>query len=335
MFSIRPTINTLIKERHFLINTNIKTKLLYVRRKIKRLYNSPIPLQLWIGITYRCQCQCVHCCMGPYLNKNKSELTKKEIYNIVDTARSLGFLEICYFGGEPLLRSDIIDLIQYASIKGLLPSIYTNGILLTKEKVKELQKAGLYYCNVSLDSASPEHHDSLRKFKGCFNKAMDGIKYLMESGVKCDIWTYVSKDDVENNDLKDTKDLIELGRRINVNRVVILFPMASGNWICGVENILTQAEREKVRNLYNPPFVVLEFPSEETYCIAGRRMIYVNPQGDVSPCPTIPHFFGNIRKESLTIILEKLNSGFSASKEKGCGECVMNKEVFREKIGMK
>ena len=125
-----------------------------------------------------------------------------------------------------------------------------------------------------------------------------------------------------------------MGNDLNVKKVVILFPMASGNWLCGAENILTQTERDKVRILHDPPFVTMEFPDEDAYCKAGKRMVYITPQGEVSPCPTIPYSFGNIRKESLSVILKRLNSSFMESMEGGCGECVMNDNTFREKIGI-
>ncbi len=54
----------------------------------------------------------------------------------------------------------------------------------------------------------------------------------------------------------------------------------------------------------------------------------------MSLCPTIPYFFGNIRQESLSTILKKLNSDFTELKGEKCGECIMNIETFRKKIGV-
>jgi MoaA/NifB/PqqE/SkfB family radical SAM enzyme len=308
----------------------MKTKWLYLRRKMRTSETSWVPRQLWLGVTYRCQAECVHCCVGPFLNeKINEELSREEIYAIVDRARDLGFLEICYFGGEPLLRKDLTDLIRYSSSRGLLTSINTNGILLTRQKARELREAGLYFCHVSIDSSSPEQHNDLRGFKECFEKATDGIRYMTEEGVRCTIWTYANKQDSDNRDLRG---IIELGRDLQVQQVLILFPMASGNWLEGEQNILTHEEREQVRSLNDPPFVVLEFPSEQTVCSAGRRMIYVTPHGDVTPCPTIPHSFGNIRKEPFDDILRRLNIGFTQSGAKGCGECGMNKTLLRDEM---
>ncbi|MBI5198314.1 MAG: radical SAM protein [Nitrospirae bacterium] len=333
MLTINDIKSSLWKADRYFSATPLRTKWLYLRREVLRRFNPVIPRQLWIGVTYRCQCQCIHCCLGPLLNKEKDELTRREIFQLIETARHLGFMEVSYFGGEPLLREDLTDLIRFSSSRGLLSSIYTNGIRLTREKAKELRKAGLFFCNISLDSSSPEIHNQLRRSKECFEKAVDGIRYLTELGVRCSIWTYVKKSDIQD-DLQDLKSLIGMARRLEVRKVVILFPMASGNWLCGAESMLTLEERERVRPLHSPPFSVLEFPREDAHCNAGRRMVYVTPQGDVSPCPTVPHFFGNIRREALPDILKKLNTGFVEGKVGGCGECVMNHHPFREKIGV-
>ncbi len=320
--------------RPYFSGTSMKTKYLYLRRSALRRFTHIKPRQLWIGVTYRCQSSCPHCIFGPQLNRCTEELSREEICAIVEDARRLGFLEVFYFGGEPLLREDIVDLVRYSSEKGLLTSIYTNGMLLTREKAVELRKAGLFLCNVSLDSASRDLHDNLRGVRGCFEKAVDGIRYVQEVGVKCSIWTYVKKRDLKENNLADLKGLIEMGRQLRVSNVFVLFPMASGNWSDATEHILTEAERIKVRDLYNPPLTVLEFPDETTHCSAGKRLVYVAPSGDVSPCPTIPRFFGNINEVSLGEILKRIERGFLSSAGGYCGECIMNKSEFRESIGM-
>ncbi len=324
--------NRYLKARTYLSVIPTKTKWLHIRRKALMKFYPWIPRQLMVGVTYKCQCRCPHCVIGSSLNKNINEMTSQEIYNLIKAARRLGLLEICYFGGEPLLRDDIIDLIRFTNTNGLLTSIFTNGIRLTQNMVRDLKNAGLSCCNVSLDSASPAQHNRLRGFENCFEKAVEGIKYILDEGIKCNIWTYVKKYDVEKQGLRDLKAIIDLGRHIKVNKVIILFPIASGKWLCNSENILTLSEREMVRTLHNPPFVMLEFPREDTYCPAGKRMVYVTPNGDLSPCPTLPYFFGNIRHNSLRIILKKFNREFIKQKQGNCGECIMNTNSFRDKL---
>ncbi len=323
--------NELRSARRYFSGTPLKTKWLYVRREILRQFDPLVPRQLWLGVTYRCQCRCVHCFLGPKLNNNKDEMSSEAIFSLIREAKCLGFLEIIFFGGEPLLRKDISELVKYASERGLLTSLITNGVLLDNEKAKELKEAGLSICNVSLDSASSKEHNSLRGLEACFEKAVEGINHVLSNGIKCSIFTYAKTDDVREGSLEDLRALISLGRSLGIWKMIILFPMASGNWICGTEHMFTKEEREKVRALHNPPFTVMEFPREDGQCKAGKRMIYITPQGDVSPCPAIPDFFGNATKESMISTLKRLNKEFIDLKPKECGECMMNISSFRQR----
>ncbi len=321
-----------------MVGTPLKTKWLFVRRGALSLLKHRVPRQLWIGITYKCQCHCIHCFLGPQLNKGTNELNRDKIYSLIERAKHLGFMEICFFGGEPLLHEGLLDFIRFSSRRGLLTTIFTNGILLTHKKVRELKESGLYQCNVSVDSASPERHDDLRGYAGCFEKTVEGIRHLSDAGVKSSIWTYVKKEDVNENDLADLKGIIEMGRRLKVHKVVVLYPCASGNWIQSRKNMLTGKEREKVRDVVRELdvafFVDLEFPDEGTPCNAGRTLAYISPHGDLSPCPVVPYFVGNIHRESFETILNKLDRKFLEEKPKGCGECLMNIDFFRDKIGV-
>ena len=69
-------------------------------------------------------------------------------------------------GGEPLMRRDIVGLAAYASSRGLLVVLGTNGMLLSPSKVRELKAAGVAGAGISLDSLHPEKHDGFRGVQG-------------------------------------------------------------------------------------------------------------------------------------------------------------------------
>lgn len=315
--------------------TSIKTKCLYLQRIALRLFKPRVPRSLWIGVTYRCQCKCTHCFLGPQLNKGMSEMTFDEICRIIESARHAGFMEVCFFGGEPLLREDLFDLIRFTTKKGLLSAMFTNGILIDAEKAGELKRSGLSLCNVSLDSASPEDHDRFRGHEGCFEKAVAGIRHLRESGIKCNIWTYANKRAARDPELKALKAVIELGRKLDIQGVNILFPISAGNMADRRESVLNSDEREHVRKLYAPPFVEMEFSREDCRCHAGFQIIYISPAGDVSPCPVIAESYGNIFQEPLISIIERVNREFVESKITKCGDCIINVISSEEKLDEK
>ena len=336
MFKHSDLINRL-RSAHsrYVKDTSAKTRWLFIRRLFKYGFGRSVPVELWLGMTYRCQCRCVHCFVGDRLNSRQPELTGSEIREVIDIAQKACGLELMFFGGEPLLREDIVELVAYAVSRGLLPTIYTNGILLDEPLVKELQKAGLYRCNVSLDSALPEVHDRKRSYPGCYQKAVAGIRNLVSYDIRCNIWTYASKEEVRDNDLRDLKNIIALGRELDVNSVVILFPIASGNWSCSVNEVLSFEEREKVRTLWDPPFVHMEHPTESTTCTAGRRFLYVSPQGELIACPCIPFSYGNIRKEDFNRLVKQVSADMCQYYDRLLGECIMQKPEFRRDLAQK
>ena len=117
----------------------------------ERLKNSGkrIPLSGSLEVTFRCNLRCAHC----YLGDNRSgvpgeqELTKEEIFAILDQVTEAGTLWFLLTGGEPFIRPDFMDIYRYAAHKGLLVTIFTNGTLLTPQLADELasraQAAGL------------------------------------------------------------------------------------------------------------------------------------------------------------------------------------------------
>ena len=133
-----------------------------------------------ITLTDRCQCRCVHCYneIGEPISET-DELSTEKVASILEEASAFGFLEANFTGGEPLMRRDIVDLVRYARKSGIVPKMNTNGILLTESMVSELGAAGLAWGSVSIDSADPEKHDSLRQYSGCFDLAVQGIRRLI------------------------------------------------------------------------------------------------------------------------------------------------------------
>jgi len=289
------------------------------------------PISVMIGLTYRCQCDCVHCGMDLYRVDPAEELSPEEVKNVIRQARELGAVEITFFGGEPLLRKDLEELVAFASSLKMLPSIDTNGLLLTSERIRKLMDAGLAAVKVSLDSPDAAEHDRLRGVPGCFEKALAITRECAQKGLPCVISTYASRENLESGDLKK---LIELGRELGVDAVRIIDTTLSGCFISSPGLTLKPDEREELAKLLEPGFVFLENLASaraitHPICSAmARRYIYVSPRGDVQPCCFVPLAFGNIRNEPLKDLLERLWK--SAVMAYDCNQCLMNNPEFRE-----
>lgn len=298
------------------------------------ILGKPIPFSVVFALTYKCQCSCVHCSVGDYAKEN-DELSTEEIKSVLDFIDLWGPVKVTFFGGEPLLRKDIVQLVNYVSRKGIRTSIDTNGLLLDEDMVVALKNVGLGNINVSIDSADGRVHDLLRQREGCFQSAIEGLKLCVEYKIPCLISTYASKRAIYD---KDLRKIIKLAKRLGVSGVKILFPILSGKWREKESERLNSEEEEYMKSLLDPSFVYIEDALEMVKkkgkgCSAmERNLVYISPYGNIQPCPAIPITFGNIRNENIEDIIKAMTDHRFYKKYKSCGMCLMNEQGFRSRF---
>jgi radical SAM protein with 4Fe4S-binding SPASM domain len=121
------------------------------------------PLQVMIENTNACNLKCIHC---PHKNmKREIGFMDMSLYKrIIDECIKLGISQIdIHQFGEPLLDPLFIDRVRYAKVKGIkLVTTNTNGLLLTKDKAKELIKTGIDQIIISIDAATSKTYDIVR-----------------------------------------------------------------------------------------------------------------------------------------------------------------------------
>lgn len=163
---------------------------------------------LW-EITPFCNMNCKHCLF--YENtkiENQKQLTKQEVYKIIDNlSKEKSLKAIWLSGGEPLMRKDIVEICKYISNYGIEPSLSTNGILLTPEKIRELEDAGVKYMHLSIDGATAPTHDALRQVKGSFDKLMKVFDYLKNSSIKRGASFMVTE-----NSIDEIEDVVKIAK---------------------------------------------------------------------------------------------------------------------------
>jgi cyclic pyranopterin phosphate synthase len=143
-------------------------------------YERPI-LSLRITLTNRCNVNCLYCHHDGMV-KSKDEMTADELYTICKIAKKIGVRKIRLSGGEPLLKNDIVEIVErIASLDFKDISMTTNGILLEKYAQK-LKDAGLDRVNVSLDTLNRETFEFITK-KDYLEDAKRGILKAVEVGL--------------------------------------------------------------------------------------------------------------------------------------------------------
>jgi len=151
-----------------------------MKMKIYDNYNRPVT-SLRISITTKCNLNCFYCHRDGIVPSSR-EMTADEIEKVCEVASQLGITKIRLSGGEPLLRNDIITIIEKINATGFKDiAITTNGILLEKYSNK-LKKAGLNRVNVSLDTLNPTTYKFITG-KNQLEKVKRGIKSAVVAGL--------------------------------------------------------------------------------------------------------------------------------------------------------
>lgn len=168
-------------------------------------YNRKISY-LRVSVTDRCDLRCQYCMKEKmsFLPKDQI-LTFEEIERLCDNFIELGVNKIRLTGGEPLVRKNIMHLInklgskiKYSKLKEL--SLTTNGTLLFKY-ANNLKKAGINRINVSLDTLNPDKYKKITRY-GDIHKVLKGIEFAQECNIKIKLNTVAIKnfneDEFEN-----------------------------------------------------------------------------------------------------------------------------------------
>lgn len=137
-----------------------------------------LPLNVMLSVTNRCPSHCSYCNIP---NRKQKELTTAEIFKLIDQISEMGCQRLGLWGGEPLIRDDIGQIIDYAKNKGLFVTLDSNGYLLP-QKMRMLKN--LDHLILALDG--PEEAHNLNREAGSFQKAMAAIEAV--SG-KIPFWT--------------------------------------------------------------------------------------------------------------------------------------------------
>ena len=116
----------------------------------------PNPLALIAELTHRCPLHCVYCSNPVELQSRSNELSTETWSRVFQEAAKLGVLQADFTGGEPLARTDIIDLVRAGRSTGLYVNLITSGLPLDETKLAALVAAGLDHVQLSFQGAREE-----------------------------------------------------------------------------------------------------------------------------------------------------------------------------------
>ena len=117
------------------------------------------PRWLLAELTYACPLQCPYCSNPLNYAHINDELSTEDWKRVLKQSREMGAVQLGFSGGEPLLRSDLIELVQYSHQLGYYSNLITSGYSMDEAKIIALKKAGLDHIQISLQASSQELND--------------------------------------------------------------------------------------------------------------------------------------------------------------------------------
>ena len=295
--------------------------------KKKKLMTNPISdtgqklrLLFWES-TIKCNLSCAHCRRVDGDDAAGSDLSTAQAKEMINQLALLGenqdFMPMLVFsGGEPLCRDDLFELIDHAKAGGVPCALATNGTLIDSAMARKIKESGFERVSVSLDGATSDIHNKLRRMDGSFEGAINGIRYLNDCGVAFQINITITRHNVHQLD-----DIFVLAEKLGAVAVhlFMLVPVGCGEEFAA-EDMLSDDEYEQllkqvaqkentirleVKVTCGPHYerVIREQGPEQRRmskgCLAGSGVIFVGHSGDVFPCGYLPVNCGNILQTSL------------------------------------
>jgi len=308
-------------------------------------------------VTARCDQKCKHCYVydnDTYNKELKNELSYGDCIRILDDIHATVTkvfkreLKINFSGGDPLLRSDFIDLLAKAKSKNIQIGILGNPHHITKKVAKDLYRIGLSGYQVSIDGME-EIHDRIRG-KGSFNTTIKGIRTLKETGIPVAVMFTISK--INQNDFLEVVKLCHI-EKVNIFAFDSVVPIgnADKNFVLTAQEMreimfqyfqLTQDLKEsgsktsfrKKGNLWT--LLEMELGLETKLvnvsrksakicagCTVGINSLSILSNGDVYPCRRLPIKIGKFPEQTLKEVFlgENLNKLRQERKIEKCGSC--------------
>jgi radical SAM protein with 4Fe4S-binding SPASM domain len=193
------------------------------------------PIVVW-NITRTCNLRCVHCYNDSGLGKTCDEVSTVQAKAVIDDLAQFGVPSILFSGGEPLMRHDLFELIEYAVGKGLRTVISTNGTLIAVDKAREIKRLGVSYVGISLDGIGPIN-DKFRGVSGAFERAVQGIRNCQNAGVRVGLRLTLTRRNVQ-----DVEGLFDFFEAEGVERVCFYHLVPSGRGAAIADEDLTHAQ---------------------------------------------------------------------------------------------
>jgi len=288
----------------------------------ERIKNKQSIALVQLQVDYKCNLSCTHCAIEKFrknINKVPYKLDIEKIKDIANQIHEEGLVSICISGGEPLIFSNLEQIIDAIQPERFVLSMDTNGLGLTEEKIKWLVQKGIDRIHLSLDGLE-ENHNKFRKSKiNSWQHNINMLPLCKKHGLDVVINIVATKSLVRSKEMEKQIEFVEqFGHHVSM-----IYAKPVGTFEKAKEEVLNSQDFEYLESLtkkYNCSTHLTENHGQYFGCLCFKRHFSITAFGDVLPCPWIPITMGNIFEEDLKTILNRglNNPWFSFDVQETC-----------------
>ncbi len=298
------------------------------------------PTLLFWETTMACPLRCVHCRANAIYHRSPNELNTDEAKKMLEIISTFDPKPpmIVFTGGDPLMRDDIFELVDYAKSLGMLcalsPAVSEN---LNDGAIKKIKELGVSSVSISLDGAVPKTHDFIRQGQGVFYRTISIIKELVKNGIRVQVNSVVMSLNFE-----EFPKIFHLIKNLNVDVWEVFFIIVTGRankfldleprkfeaiaqliFDCSRYGLAVRTvEAPFIRRIYYERMAGIEFhddlynrlkdeliklegmPSSKTTIYSkgtldGDGILFIAHDGSIYPGGFLPIRLGNIKKDNL------------------------------------
>lgn len=292
------------------------------------------PFMVSYSITTKCNLKCKHCYSDSIEQASPDELSTDEAFRLMDDLSGWGVGLLIIDGGEPLCREDLLEVVKYASSKGIRTTIGSNGTLIDGTMARKMLEAGVMSVAISVDAADAETHDSFRGISGAFEQTFKGIEACRAAGLPFQFNMVIRKEN-----LSQLEDMLRLAVESGANAAEFFDLVAAGRakqecqdqvlslderqramaWLaqsqedcpilirvpaCPMYPLLLQ--QKSIQPKHFAAQMLQRIPYYGRGCAAGmpKGYVMIKSNGEVNPCMLLQVNLGNIREQSIISIWE-------------------------------
>ena len=263
-------------------------------------------------VTFRCNEACVHCynpgaAHSPHERneRKRNELTTQEAKRMLDALVRCGVFRLILSGGEATLRRDFFEIFAYARKLGFAVALYTNGQTATDDFIEKLAKLWPTSVSISVYSANPSVHDEITRVPNSFAKSIEALKKFQARGIKTYIKSIQMSHTVSGFELvQDLATSLGAGAEVDMH----FSDGADGARLTGSLSVDDPVTLVSMAMTPSSPMYVgdsktnfgaIKKDRDSTVCGSGVSFMYIDPEGNFSPCSSMPIGAVNIRDGGL------------------------------------